>query len=49
MVTESYKQKDKDTFTRNSLILFEDDLPKFIDMLNTVVSEIGTATETQEA
>ena len=49
VVTESYKQKDKDTFTRNSLILFEDDLPKFIEVLNTVASEIGTATEAQEA
>lgn len=49
VVTESYKQKDQEGFTRNSLLLFEDDLPKFIDVLNKVASEIKTTAETQEA
>lgn len=49
VVTESYKQKDQEGFTRNSLLLFEDDLPQFIDVLNKVATEIKTATLTQEA
>ena len=49
VVTESYKQKDQEGFTRNSLLLFEEDLPQFIDVLNKVAAEIKTATLKQEA
>lgn len=49
VVTESYKQKDQDTFTRNSLLLFDDDLPKFVEKLNEISKEMTAMRTTQEA
>ena len=47
VVTESYKQKDAEGFTRNSLLLFEDDAPKFLELLTKVVGEMGGSTTGQ--
>lgn len=49
VVTESYKQKDQDSFTRNTMLLFEDDLPNFIEKLNLIVTEMNTMTSAPEA
>lgn len=44
VVTESYKQKDAEGFTRNSMLLFEDDAPKFLELLTKVVGEMAGST-----
>ena len=47
VVTESYKQKDAEGFTRNSMLLFEDDAPKFLELLTKVVGEMAGSTTGQ--
>ncbi len=47
VVTESYKQKDAEGFTRNSLLLFDDDAPKFLELLTQVVGEMAGSTSEQ--
>lgn len=47
VVTESYKQKDAEEFTRNRLLLFDDDAPKFLELLTQVVSEMAGSTSEQ--
>lgn len=47
VVTESYKQKDAEAFTRNSLLLFDDDAPKFLELLTQVVGQMVASTTEQ--
>lgn len=49
VLTESYKQKDSETFTRNSILVFEDDLQKFGETLHKVMAEIPAITAAQDA
>ena len=49
VVTESYKQKDADNFTRNSLILFEEDAPKFAELLGKVIEEMDAVNASEAA
>lgn len=49
VLTESYKQKDSETFTRNSLLIFEEDFQKFSETLNNVMAEVPVITAAQKA